>query len=186
MMSRVPQTVWFLVVVGILLILFSNISMVRKLQHGNLPLNGLSTKLSKFPPLPEMRWFEGTYSLVTILLQSCTTRGSASTVFHTFQCRAYDSWDPHPPKTYSVPEGDFCSDFLFNSGPDLPDCADGEANGLTVDVNDGEGAQCVIEMQERPGTEHWLIIGRMDRPKRGKFFNIVSQVRTRMPIAWMP
>ena len=36
---RVPQTVWILVVVGIMLILFCNMSMVRKLQHGNLPIN---------------------------------------------------------------------------------------------------------------------------------------------------
>ena len=52
--NKVPQTVWFLVVVGILLIWFSNISMVWKLQHGNLSINGLSIKLSKFPPLPEI------------------------------------------------------------------------------------------------------------------------------------
>ena len=57
--SRVPQNILFLVVVGILLIWFSNMTMVRKLQHGNLPINGLSTKLSKFPPLPEIRRFEG-------------------------------------------------------------------------------------------------------------------------------
>ena len=57
-MIRVPQTILFLVVVGILFILFSNIPMVRKLQHGYLPINGLSTKLSRFPPLPEIRLFE--------------------------------------------------------------------------------------------------------------------------------
>ena len=59
LLIRVPQTVWFLVVVGILLILFGNMSIVGKLQHGNLPVNGLSTKLSQFPPLPEIRRFEG-------------------------------------------------------------------------------------------------------------------------------
>ena len=57
--TRVPQTVLFLVVVGILLILRGNMSMVRKLQHGNLTVNGLSTKWSKFPPLPKIRRFEG-------------------------------------------------------------------------------------------------------------------------------
>ena len=51
-MDRVP------VVVGILLVMFGNMAKVRKLQYGNLPLNGISTKLSKFPPLPEIRRFE--------------------------------------------------------------------------------------------------------------------------------
>ena len=49
----------FLVVVGISLIMCGNMLMVRKLQHGNLPINGFSTNLSKFPPLPEIRQFEG-------------------------------------------------------------------------------------------------------------------------------
>ena len=40
-----------------MLILFANMSMVEKLQHGNIPINGLSTKLSKFPLLPEVRRF---------------------------------------------------------------------------------------------------------------------------------
>ena len=38
-----------------MLILFGNTSMARKLQHENLPIDGLSTKSSKFPPLPEIR-----------------------------------------------------------------------------------------------------------------------------------
>ena len=39
-------------------------SIVGELQHaGNLPINGLSSKLSKFPPLAEIRGFEGVYSL---------------------------------------------------------------------------------------------------------------------------
>ena len=78
--------------------------------------------------------------------------GCANNV-QTFQCSAYNSWDQNP-QSYSVPAGDFCSD--LDSGPELPDCASGEANGhhLTVDINDGEGTQCVIQMQERPGTEY--------------------------------
>ena len=45
-------------------ILLGKMSMIRNLQHGNLPINGLSPKLSKFPPLPEIRQFEGPYNVV--------------------------------------------------------------------------------------------------------------------------
>ena len=88
----------------------------------------------------------------------------ASCSVYTFQCPAYNSWYPNEkPHTHYVPIGDFCSD--SDSGPELPECASGEDNShsLTVDINDGEGTQCVIKMQERPGTEQWLILGRADR-----------------------
>ena len=46
------QWVQFLVVVGMFIILFGNI--VEMVWHANLPITGLSVKLSKFPPLPEI------------------------------------------------------------------------------------------------------------------------------------
>jgi len=60
--GRLLQTFRFLVVLGILLILFSNMCWIRKLQLGTLPKNGLLTKFSKFPPLPEIRRFKGLQS----------------------------------------------------------------------------------------------------------------------------
>ena len=55
MISKVPQTIRSRVVVGILLFSIGSMSMVRKFPHGNLPINGLATKLPKFPPLPEIK-----------------------------------------------------------------------------------------------------------------------------------
>ena len=72
--------------------------------------------------------------------------GSGTT---TFQCSAYDIWDPNP-QTYTVPIGDFCSE------PKLPNCASAEANAdaLTVDINDGEGTECTLDLQNSPGTQN--------------------------------
>ena len=50
-----------------MLLLFGNTSMVRKLQHGNIPINGLTAKLSKFPPLSEIRQFGGPWPCVKML-----------------------------------------------------------------------------------------------------------------------
>ena len=68
----------------------------------------------------------------------------------TFQCSGYDIWDQKPKraKTYTVPKGDFCSE------PWLPDCATlANADALTVDINDGEGTECKLDLQTSPGTQ---------------------------------
>ena len=47
--------VLFLLVVENVLILFNNLLMFRLVELGNLPINCLSIKLSKFPPLAEIK-----------------------------------------------------------------------------------------------------------------------------------
>ena len=76
----------------------------------------------------------------------------------TFHCSAYDSWDPNNPQTYTVPDGDFCSDLSDPTDPELPklpNCADSDENAdaLTVDINDGEGTECIIDLQNPPGAQ---------------------------------
>ena len=41
--------------------------MVKKLQHKNLHKNGFSMKLTKFPPLPEIRQFKGPYVIAKLV-----------------------------------------------------------------------------------------------------------------------
>ena len=63
---RVPQTFIF---GRNLFISFTKMSMVRKFQHENLSINDLATKLTKFPPLPEIRRFEGSYQSDSPLIE---------------------------------------------------------------------------------------------------------------------
>ena len=56
-MLRVRQKVCFLVAVGNFIILFDNMWIIRIVWHGNLPINCMSIRLSKLPPLPEIKPF---------------------------------------------------------------------------------------------------------------------------------
>ena len=51
MKSVVNKLVIAIVVIN-LIIIIDNMVVVRMVQHGNLPINCLSIKLSKFPPEP--------------------------------------------------------------------------------------------------------------------------------------
>ena len=73
---------------------------------------------------------------------------------NTFQCSAYDSWADKI-QTYTVPKGEFCWEDGF---PKAPNCAntvcEERADALTVNINDGEGTGCVIDMENSPGTQN--------------------------------
>ena len=60
-----------------------------------------------------------------------------------------------------MPDGDFCSDLSDATDPDLPklpSCANSvDADALTVDINDGEGTECMIDLQNSPGTQNTVI-----------------------------
>ena len=72
-----------------------------------------------------------------------------------------------------MPDGDFCSDLSDATDPTLPklpNCADSveaNADALTVDINDGEGTECTIDLQSSPGTQNTVYWA--DRISKGIF-----------------